>query len=83
LSGSVDVAASARPAYFKRPQESGLTFAPVAWDALVLITNTANPVNNLTLRQVHDIYYGKITNWSEVGGVDHKIDLEGVASPLD
>jgi phosphate transport system substrate-binding protein len=83
LSGSVDMAASARPAYFKRPQEAGLTFTPVAWDALVLITNTANPVNNLTLRQVHDIYYGKITNWSQVGGSDQKIDLDGVASPLD
>jgi phosphate transport system substrate-binding protein len=83
LSGSVDMAASARPAYFKRSQEAGLTFTPVAWDALVLITNTANPVNNLTLRQVHDIYYGKITNWSQVGGSDQKIDLDGVASPLD
>ncbi|MDE2498453.1 MAG: substrate-binding domain-containing protein [Xanthomonadaceae bacterium] len=83
LSGSVDIAASARPAYFKRTQEAGLTFAPVAWDALVLITNTANPVNNLTLKQVHDIYYGKITNWSQVGGSDQKIDLDGIASPLD
>ncbi|HEX7368727.1 MAG TPA: substrate-binding domain-containing protein, partial [Rhodanobacteraceae bacterium] len=83
ISGQVDIAAVARPAYPKRTQEAGLTFAPVAWDALVLITNTANPVNNLTLRQVHEIYYGKITNWSQVGGPDEKIDLDGVASPLD
>ena len=83
LSGSVDLAASARPPYFKRTQEQGLTFAPVAWDALVLITNVANPVNNITLKQLHDIYYGKITNWSQVGGPDEKIDLDGVASPLD
>lgn len=83
LSGSVDIAASARPAYYKRTQEAGLTFTPVAWDALVLITNDANPVNNLTLRQVHDIYYGKITNWSQVGGPDEKIDLEGVFPKLD
>ncbi|HEX7370035.1 MAG TPA: substrate-binding domain-containing protein [Rhodanobacteraceae bacterium] len=83
LSGQVDIAAVARPAYPARAQEAGLTFAPVAWDALVLITNTANPVNNLTLKQVHEIYYGKITNWSQVGGPDQKIDLEGVASPLD
>lgn len=83
LSGSVDLAASARPAYFKRSQEAGLTFTPVAWDALVLITNSANPVGNLTLKQLHDIYYGRITNWSEVGGPDEKIDLDGIASPLD
>lgn len=83
LSGSVDIAASARPAYFKRTQEAGLTFTPVAWDALVLITNTANPVNNITLKQLHDIYYGRITNWSQLGGADEKIDLDGIASPLD
>lgn len=83
LSGQVDLAASARPAYPQRAQEAGLVFTPVAWDALVLITNTANPVSNLTLKQVHEIYYGKIRNWSEVGGPDEKIDLEGVFPKLD
>ncbi|TAN02677.1 MAG: LysM peptidoglycan-binding domain-containing protein [Rhodanobacteraceae bacterium] len=83
ISGQVDIAAVARPAYPKRTQEAGLTFTPVAWDALVLITNSSNPVSNLTLKQVHEIYYGKITNWSQVGGPDEKIDLDGVASPLD
>jgi phosphate transport system substrate-binding protein len=83
LAGTVDVAASARPAYPQRSQEAALTFTPVAWDALVMITNASNPVDNLTLKQLHDIYYGKITNWSEVGGRDEKIDLDGVASPLD
>ena len=83
LSGSVDIAAVARPAAHSRAQEAGLTFTPVAWDGLVLVTNAANPVSNLTLKQVHDIYYGKITNWSQVGGSDQPIDLDGVASPLD
>lgn len=83
LDGSVDLAASARPAYPRRAQEAGLTFTPVAWDALVMITNEANPVDNLTLKQLHDIYYGKIRNWSEVGGRNEPIDLDGVASPLD
>ncbi|MGH8216681.1 MAG: substrate-binding domain-containing protein, partial [Rhodanobacteraceae bacterium] len=83
LAGTVDIAASARPAYPKRTQEAGLTFTPVAWDALVMVTNASNPVNNLTLKQLHDIYYGRITNWSEVGGRDEKIDLDGIASPLD
>jgi phosphate transport system substrate-binding protein len=83
LAGTVDIAASARPGYPKRTQEAALTFTPVAWDALVMITNASNPVGNLTLKQLHDIYYGKITNWSQVGGRDEKIDLDGVASPLD
>ncbi len=83
LSGQVDMAASARPAYPGRPQEAGLTFTPVAWDALVMITNASNPVTNLTLKQIHNIYYGQIKNWSEVGGPNEPIDLDGVASPLD
>lgn len=83
IAGTVDIAASARPAYPKRTQEAALTFTPVAWDALVMITNDSNPVNNLTLKQLHDIYYGKIKNWSKVGGRDEPIDLDGVASPLD
>ncbi len=83
LDGSVDIAASARPAYPKRAQEAGLEFTPVAWDALVLIANDSNPVRNLTLKQLHEIYYGKIRNWSSVGGRDEPIGLDGVASPLD
>jgi phosphate transport system substrate-binding protein len=83
LSGQVDIAAVARPAYPKRTQEDALTFKPVVWDALVLIANASNPVANLTLKQLHDIYYGKITNWSSVGGPNEPIDLDGIASPLD
>ncbi|TAN06499.1 MAG: LysM peptidoglycan-binding domain-containing protein [Rhodanobacteraceae bacterium] len=83
LSGQVDLAAVARPAYPKRPEEAGLTFTPVAWDALVLITNDANPVTNLTLKQVHDVYYGQVKNWSQLGGTDQPIDLEGVFPKLD
>ncbi|HEX7325279.1 MAG TPA: substrate-binding domain-containing protein [Rhodanobacteraceae bacterium] len=83
LSGQVDMAAVARPADPQRSQEAGLTFTPVAWDALVFVTNASNPVSNLTLKQVWDIYYGKIKNWSALGGADAPIDLDGVASPLD
>ncbi|HET7929901.1 MAG TPA: substrate-binding domain-containing protein [Rhodanobacteraceae bacterium] len=81
LSGQVDIAASARPAYGH--QESELTFTPVAWDALVFITNASNPVDNLSLKQVRDIYYHQITNWDKLGGRDEKIDLEGVFQKLD
>ncbi|MER3547051.1 MAG: peptidoglycan-binding protein, partial [Rhodanobacteraceae bacterium] len=83
LNGSADIASSARPGFPGRAQEAGLTFTPVAWDALVLITNPANPVSNLTLKQVHDIYAGEITNWKQVGGLDQPIDLHTIAPPLD
>ena len=42
----------------------------VGLDALVFIVNADNPVQSLTLAQLRDIYAGRITNWSEVGGAD-------------
>lgn len=80
--GTADLAGSARGSDGS-PVDSHLTFTPVAWDALVMITNPANPVSNLTLRQLHEIYFGKITNWKEVGGKDAPIDLYSVFSPND
>ena len=80
--GSADIAGSARPSSGSAT-DSGLTFTPVAWDGLVLVTSPANPVSNLTLQQVHDIYFGKITNWKQVGGNDAPIDVFAVASPGD
>ena len=50
-----------------------LETAPLAIDALVFIVNPNNPVKNLTADQVRKIYTGEITNWKEVGGVDHAI----------
>ena len=80
--GTADLAGAARGASGS-PQEAGLTFTPVAWDGLVMVTHPSNPVSSLTLSQVHDIYYGKITNWSQVGGKNEPIDLYAVASPAD
>ena len=45
----------------------------IARDAIAVIVNPENPVNELTLQQISDIYSGKITNWSEVGGDDRPI----------
>ena len=50
-----------------------LETAPLAIDALVFIVNPKNPVKNLTADQVRKVYTGEITNWKEVGGVDHAI----------
>jgi phosphate transport system substrate-binding protein len=45
----------------------------VGLDGLVVIVNKNNPVNNLTLAQLKDIFMAKITNWKEIGGEDKKI----------
>jgi phosphate transport system substrate-binding protein len=56
-----------------RMEERGVKLVPVGWDALVVIVNPSNSVNNLTIAQLKDIFTGKITNWKEVGGHDRKI----------
>lgn len=45
----------------------------IARDAIAVIVNPENPVSQLTLQQISDIYSGKITNWQEVGGDDRPI----------
>lgn len=50
-----------------------LDITPIGRDALVFIVNEANPVQSLSREQLVDIYTGKITNWSEVGGADMPI----------
>lgn len=50
-----------------------LEIHPIGRDALVFIANEANPVKNLSTQQLIDIYTGKITNWSKVGGEDKEI----------
>jgi phosphate transport system substrate-binding protein len=47
----------------------------IARDAIGVIVHLDNPVQQLTLQQVSDIYSGKITNWQEVGGEDRPIVL--------
>lgn len=45
----------------------------IARDAIAIIVNEQNPVSQLTLRQISDIFAGKINNWSEIGGDDRPI----------
>jgi phosphate transport system substrate-binding protein len=45
----------------------------IARDAIAVIVNPNNPVNELTLQQISDIYSGKYVNWKEVGGEDRPI----------
>lgn len=45
----------------------------IARDAIAVIVNPENPVKQLTLKQISDMYSGKISNWSEVGGEDRPI----------
>lgn len=46
---------------------------PLGRDGLVFLANTENPVDSLTCQELFDIYTGKLTDWSEVGGTNGPI----------
>ena len=74
--GRCDIGLSSR-ALKDAEKEAGLTETILAYDGIAIIVNPANPVEDLSLAQIADIYTGKITNWSEVGGNDSQIVLIG------
>lgn len=45
----------------------------VAYDGIAVIVNKDNPVNKLTISDLHKIFTGKATNWKEFGGKDLRI----------
>ncbi|ABZ84639.1 phosphate abc transporter, phosphate-binding protein pstd [Heliomicrobium modesticaldum Ice1] len=45
----------------------------IANDGIGFIVNKDNPVKELTMEQLADIYTGKVSNWKELGGNDEKI----------
>ena len=58
-------------------KEAGLTETVLAYDGIAMVVHPDNPVDDLSLQQIADMYTGKITNWKEVGGEDAEIVLIG------
>ena len=58
-------------------KNAGLTETVLAYDGIAVIVHPENPVNDLSMEQIADIYTGKITNWKELGGDDSSIVLIG------
>lgn len=78
INGTVDIANASRqikPEEIQLANENGVNPIEhvVAKDAIAIIVNPENPINELTIQQLSDIYSGKINNWNEVGGNDKVI----------
>jgi phosphate transport system substrate-binding protein len=78
INGTVDVANASRKIKDEEmadAQANGIEPIEhtIARDAIAVIVNPQNPVTELTLQQIADIYSGKFSNWSEVGGEDRPI----------
>ncbi len=76
LEGRCDIGLSSR-SLKDSEKASGLKETILAYDGIAVIVHPNNAVADLTLAQIADIYTGKITNWSEVGGADAAIVLIG------
>ena len=76
IAGTSDIGLASRD--LKEEETSGGAVANVvAKDGVAVIVNPANSVTDLTVEQIADIFSGKITNWSELGGEDMEIAVYG------
>lgn len=54
-------------------KDSNLQELVIAYDGIVVVAHPSNPVKDLTMEQVKQIFTGEVTNWKEVGGKDMEI----------
>lgn len=59
----------------KHPLEADAELVQVAWDALVVVVNRDNPINDISREDLLKIYDGKIVSWKKLGGKDQRIAL--------
>ncbi len=71
-SNTADIGMSSRAL---QGDETSLWSVEIARDGLAIVINPKNPLNNLTLEQLRDIYSGKIRNWSLLGGPTSEIHV--------
>jgi phosphate transport system substrate-binding protein len=73
--GMVDIGNTGRALSDEEIAKYGLKSFAFAIDGVAVVVNPKNPVNNLTVAQVQEIFAGKITNWKTLGGRDAAIHL--------
>ena len=68
--GTADIGLASRDL---KDDETGVKQITVAKDGIAIIVNPENPVDDLSIEQIAQIFTGEITNWSELGGSDGQI----------
>jgi phosphate transport system substrate-binding protein len=83
INGTTDIANSSRPIKSTEVEKLKARYntlgveIPCAKDGITIYLNDVNKVQELTLKQLSDIYQGTVTNWKDVGGEDAPIKLYG------
>jgi phosphate transport system substrate-binding protein len=68
LSGAADLAVSDHSVPSLRKTQ-------IAWDGIAVIVNFANPIREVTSRQLRDLFSGRLTHWSDLGGSSAKVEV--------
>lgn len=71
LNKTADIGMSSREL---KSEEKSLNVIEICYDGIAVAVNPLNPVNDLQLSQVKDIFNGKIKNWQELGWINRSID---------
>ena len=74
--GTCDLGLSSR-ALKAEEKAAGLKETVLAYDGIAIIVHPDNPVSDLTIEQIAQLYTGEITNWKDVGGNDAEVVLIG------
>ncbi len=77
ISGTAEIANASRPIKDSEKQQAQARgVVPVvhiiAYDGMAVIVHPSNPVDELSIGQLSDIFSGKATNWRQVGGPDQE-----------
>ena len=71
-SGAAGIGTSSREL---KPEENDLTRMVVARDGLAIIVHPSNPVSDLSIAEVEQIFAGEILSWKKIGGHDKAITV--------
>ena len=74
--GTCDIGLSSR-ALKDEEKAAGLKETVLAYDGIAIIVHPDNPVSDLTIEQIAQLYTGELTNWKDVGGNDAQVVLIG------
>jgi phosphate transport system substrate-binding protein len=83
INGTTDIAAASRPMTTGETTRAEarhgrhVAQVPVAFDALAIFVNEANPITALSLDDLRRIFRGDVTSWRELGGKDAPIAIYG------
>ena len=74
--GTCDIGLSSR-ALKDEEMAAGLKETVLAYDGIAIIVHPDNPVSDLTIEQIAQLYTGEVTNWKDVGGNDAEVVMIG------